>query len=139
MAHEDLQRNDKPERSSDRAFGLVFAAVFSIVAIWPLLDGAALRWWAAGVAAAFALVALARPVLLSGANRLWAKLGMLIGHVVGPVAAAVLFYAMFVPIGFITRRMGKDPLRLKIDASAKTYWVQREPPGPSGESLTNQF
>jgi hypothetical protein len=34
---------------------------------------------------------------------------------------------------------GKDFLRLRIDRSAKSYWIEREPPGPPPQSMKNQF
>jgi len=50
--------------SSDRSFGLVFAAVFSVIGCLPLLCLERPRWWAFGVAAAFALSATVWPDLL---------------------------------------------------------------------------
>ncbi len=82
MAHEDLSREEHIEGSSDRSFGIVFAVVFAIIAAWPLLHGGALRAWAAGVAVAFAVVALVIPRILAVPNRLWMKLGLLMGKVV---------------------------------------------------------
>jgi hypothetical protein len=35
--------------------------------------------------------------------------------------------------------MGKDFLRRKYDPSAASYWIVREPPGPSTDSFKNQF
>jgi hypothetical protein len=67
------------------------------------------------------------------------KLGVLLGKVVSPVALGVLFYAVLVPIGVMMRIAGKDPLRLKRDAGAATYWIRRVPPGPPPDSMTNQF
>jgi len=43
------------------------------------------------------------------------------------------------PIAFLLRALGKDPLRLRFDPAAPTYWLDRRPPGPSGESMPNQF
>ncbi len=37
MAHEDLSREQQVEGSTDRAFGLVFAGAFLLIAGWPLL------------------------------------------------------------------------------------------------------
>jgi hypothetical protein len=37
------------------------------------------------------------------------------------------------------RLFGKDPLRLKRDPAAATYWIERTPPGPKPESLGDQF
>ena len=139
MAHEDLTREQPVEGSSDRAFGLVFAAVFLAIACWPLLHGAAPRWWGAGVAAAFALAAMAKPALLARPNRLWIKLGVALGNVVAPIALGILFYAVLTPIGAVMRLTGKDAMRLKRDPGAASYWIPRRPPGPPPDSMTNQF
>ena len=139
MAHENLDRQQHIEGSSDRGFGLVFATVFAIIAAWPLMNAQAPRWWALGLAALLALVAATRPSVLARANRLWMRFGLFLGNVVGPLAVGVLFYAIVTPLGFVMRLTGKDPLRLRLDASADSYWIARRPPGPPPDSLTNQF
>ena len=139
MAHEDLNRDQHVEGSTDRSFGLVFAVVFLVIAGIPLLHGEAIRWWSVGVAAAFALAALVKPALLAGLNRLWMKLGILLGKVVSPIALGILFYIVITPIGTMIRLTGKDPLRLKFDPDAESYWIPREPPGPPPGSMKNQF
>lgn len=139
MAHEDLTREDLVEGSSDRNFGLVFGVVFVLIGAWPVLHGQPLRWWAIGIAAVFSLLAVAKPALLAVPNRLWTRLGVLLGKVVSPIALGILFYGVIAPMGVVARLVGKDPLRLKLDASAESYWIRREPPGPPPQSMTNQF
>ena len=139
MAHEDLSREQVVAGSSDRSFGFVFAAVFIVIAVWPLLHGANPRWWALGVAIIFAVVAVTKPTLLSGLNRMWMKLGVLLSKVVSPIALGILFYGVLFPVGALMRFSGKDPLRLKRDANAASYWIERKPPGPPPDSMTNQF
>ena len=139
MAHENLERQQHVEGSSDRGFGLVFAAVFAIIAAWPLMHAQAPRWWALGIAATMGAIAAARPSILSHANRLWIRFGVALGNVVGPFAVAVLFYTILTPLGFLMRLTGKDPLRLRFDDRAESYWIARRPPGPPPGSLTNQF
>jgi hypothetical protein len=139
MAHEDLTRDQEIEGSTNRGFGLVFAAAFLVIAGWPLFHGESPRWWSCGVAAAFALIALTKPALLAGLNRLWTKLGILLGKVVSPIALGVLFYGVLTPVGLFMRLTGKDPLRQKRDPGAASYWLPRRPPGPPPNSMTNQF
>ena len=86
-----------------------------------------------------ALVALIRPTLLAGPNRLWTKLGLLLGAIVSPIALGLLFYSVLTPLGTLSRLKGNDPLRLRRDTSARSYWIPREPPGPPADSMTNQF
>jgi hypothetical protein len=139
MAHEDLNRAEQVEGSSDRSFGFVFAVVFVLIGLFPLLKGGATRWWALGIAAVFAVVAVVKPSLLAGFNRQWTKLGILLGKVVSPVALGVMFYFVFTPVGLLMRLSGKDPLRLKREPDAASYWIRRQPPGPPPDSLTNQY
>jgi hypothetical protein len=139
MAHERLDREQRVEASSDRAFGWVFAAVFLVVAAWPLLYAAPPRWWSAAIAALFGLLAAFRPASLSTANRLWLKFGLLLGKVVSPIALGILYYAVLVPIGLAMRLAGKDPLRQKRDGDADSYWLRRQPPGPPPDSMNRQF
>ena len=139
MAHEELSREQRVEASSDRAFGLVFAAVFLIVAAWPLFFGGAPRWWAVALAALFALIAFVRPASLAPLNRLWLKFGLLLGKVVSPIALGILFYGVLAPIGLVMRLAGKDPLRQKSNRSGDSYWLRRQPPGPPPGSMTRQF
>jgi hypothetical protein len=35
--------------------------------------------------------------------------------------------------------LGKNPLRLRFDPAARSYWLPRQPPGPAPDTLNNQF
>src|SRR5262245_48945617 len=139
MAHEDLTREQYVEGSSDRSFGLVIAAVFLLIALGPLRHGHTPRWWALVVTGVLTLIALVKPKLLSRANWLWTKLGLLLGKIVSPIALGILFYGVITPLALVIRLTGKDPLRLKLDSAANSYWIVRKPPGPPPDSMTNQF
>ena len=136
-AHEDDSRGRAVSGSSDRGFGLVIGAALAVVALWPLIGSAPPRWWAVGLAAAFVVIALARPAALAPLNRLWTRLGLALGRIVQPVIMAALFFGVVTPTAFIMRLANKDPLERRFDPSAETYWVEREPPEP--ESMRNQF
>jgi len=125
--------------SSDRAFGLVFSTVFSIIALYPLLGGGSIRVWSLIVAGIFLLLAISQPTVLTPANRLWTKFGELLHRIISPLALGIIFYTTVLPTGLLLRLFGKDPLRLRLDPNAQSYWIKREPPGPAAESLNNQF
>jgi hypothetical protein len=119
---------------SDRSFGLVFAGVFALVALWPLLDGREVGWWGLVVAAAGVLVALIRPALLAPFNRLWFRFGLALGKVMTPVAMFVLFALAVIPTALLLRLFGKDPLQRRLSPDATSYWERREKqPGPMRE------
>ena len=127
------------QRSSNRTFGLVFAAFFALVALLPVVRGHAVRRWALPVSALFLLAALAAPKLLTPLNRAWTALGTLLHAIVNPLVLGILFYLVFTPFGWVLRRMGKDFLRLRHAPGTQTYWIVRQPPGPSPESMSRQF
>jgi hypothetical protein len=135
--HEDFKRTADGPKASERSFGLVFSAVFALVAFLPLWHGHPVRWWAAGVALAFLALALLAPRSLVLPNRLWMKFGELLHHIVSPVVMSLLFIVAVVPTALMLRLLGRDPLRLKFDKKAVTYWQKREP--REGASFTQQF
>jgi hypothetical protein len=133
-----IERGPAPE-SSDRSFGLVFAAAFSIIACWPLVHWGSPRWGALVVAAAFAVVAFASPRLLHPLNRVWLALGRLLHKIVSPLVMGAIFFAAVTPTGWIMRLRGKDLLSLKRRPDQKSYWIRRPLGRPEAETMKNQF
>lgn len=115
------------------------AAFLAVVALWPALHHKPVRLWALALAAAFFLTALAAPSALHAANRLWMRAGLLIGRITNPIVTGLMFFVVFAPAGLISRILGKDPLRLRFDPAAESYWIPRQPPGPEPQSMRNQF
>jgi predicted membrane metal-binding protein len=138
-AHEDLSRAHQIKGSSDRNFGFTFAVFFALVGSWPLVRHHPLRPWALGVSAVFLVITLARASLLQPLNWVWIRLGAVLNRIVSPLISALVFYLTVTPIAWIMRAAGKDPLRLRPDAGAASYWINREPPGPEPATMINQF
>ncbi|TVR10341.1 MAG: hypothetical protein EA385_04310 [Salinarimonadaceae bacterium] len=136
--HEPADTRTEVKMGSERAFGIVFAVVFAVIALWPLLGGGGLRLWAAAICAGFLAAAFAAPRALKPLNVLWFRFGMLLHRIVSPIVMGFLFFVTVTPIGLLMRAFGKDPMRLKR-SEAKSYWIERDPPGPPPESMTKQF
>jgi hypothetical protein len=134
----DRFHDDEVVEGSPRAFGLVFAAVFSIVGVLPLWDGRPLRVWSLVVAAMFLVFALMAPAVLAPLSRLWQRIGLILHHVINPVVMGILFYLVMTPFG-VTMRLLRRGLstRLPRDPAAATYWLSRADSTPS--SMRNQF
>ena len=137
--HEDLSREHERRLSSDRTFGLVLGVAFMIVGVLPVLHGNPPRVWAIIIAAVFWILAVAVPRTLHRANAYWSEFGLLLNRIVSPVVMGLLFFAVVTPTALIFRSLGNDPLRLKRDPTAASYWIDRVPPGPSPESIKDQF
>jgi hypothetical protein len=124
---------------TDRSFGFVFAIVFLIIGLYPLLGGASVRIWALLISAGFLFTSLAFPGVLAPINSLWMKFGELLHRIVSPIALGVVFYLAVMPTGLLMRLLGNDVLRLRLDRTVESYWIKRNPPGPAADSLNNQF
>jgi hypothetical protein len=140
--HEDFRRTEEVKGSSDRGFGLTVGGILLLIAavrVW-LHEGYGTVELALGaVGLCLVVLALVWAQSLAALNRSWTKLGLLMFKVVNPVVLGLIYLTTIVPIGLIMRACGHDPLRLKRDPQASTYWVRREPPGPAPETMINQF
>jgi hypothetical protein len=137
--HETYSPHDEVKTASDRSFGLVFTAVFALIGLWPLIGGGMPRFWALAVSVLFLVVSFARPSILAPLNRAWMWFGELLHKIVNPIVMGLMFFGAVTPTGLIMRALGKDLLHLKKDPMAKSYWIERQPPGPAPESMKHQF
>lgn len=123
----------------NRQFGLVFVVFFGLLAVWSWWrDGN----WYPGFASAsilIGLISVAAPAFLTPFNRMWMKLGEIMGRIVNPVVLGIMFYGLITPFGLVMRMCRDDPLRRSVDPKANSYWIDRQPPGPAPGSMNNQF
>ena len=135
--HEELERDVPPAGSSDRAFGLVFAVVFAVVGLWPLLHAAPPRLWPFAPAALALGFALFAPRRLAPLNRAWTRFGHLLARLTNPLVLGLLFFLVVTPMGLAMRALGKDPLRRRLEPEAASYWIRRPLPAPG--PMSRQF
>lgn len=139
QTHESFDRKHEVATSSERSFGLVFAAFFTIVAGFRMWHGHSdFPWWL-GVAGALALLALFWTAPLAPLNRLWVRVGRLLHAIVNPLLMGLIFIITIVPMGFFLRLFGKDLLRLRRDPSATTYWIACNASASRPEAMKDQF
>jgi hypothetical protein len=104
---------------------LVAGAVGGAVAwFWsPVLGGIALS-----LAGVIALAALVSPLgIYSLIERALGALVHWTGVLLTRVLMATVFYALFMPLGWIRRRGRRDPLRRYTDSGQASYWESAEP------------
>ena len=112
--------------SSNRSFGLVFFAVFLIVALWPLTSGSSVLIWSAIVSLVFLTLGLLNSKLLTPLNKIWFKFGLLLGSIFAPIVMGFIFFLVVTPTGLILTILGKNPLNKKYGKENKTYWIKRD-------------
>lgn len=135
--HEPLSRREKPKGGSNRSFGLVMAVALSVIALLPALRHGEPRWWLMGLGLVLGALGLVAPAVLGPLNRAWTAFGLALSAVTTPIALGVLYTLVFVPIGLLNRLRGADPLHLRFDPTARTYWISRTQ--DAGSTLARQY
>jgi hypothetical protein len=130
---------DKAPLPSNRSFGTLFVVVFALIGAYGWWRGGATYPWAFALSALTLLLTLAKPDWLAPANRAWMKLAEILHRIVSPVALGIVFFGVLTPMGFAMRLFGRDTMQRRFDPSARTYWIERDPPGPDPSGLPNQF
>lgn len=118
----------------------MLACVFASVAVYMAYQGAdgfkISAWLIACVGVGG--IAIFAPQRLALLTNTWMRLGDCMGKVISPLVLGAMFFLLLTPIGLTRRLFGRDELRLK-KTDLDTYWVERSPPGPNGESFKDQF
>ena len=125
---------------SNRRFGTVLGGVLLTLAGYSLATSGStiLRLAAATAGALLLTLGVAAPDRLTTLNRAWHRLGLMMGRIVNPIVLGLLYFGIITPVALVTRRLGRDELRLR-KAAGKSYWIEREPPGPQPDSFKNQY
>ena len=137
--HENRRIETDQPRASNRSVGMVLAVVFALIGFWPLINDSAVHIWALAIAAGLMVLALVLPRALTPVAWVWLGLGHLLHLITSPIVLSALYFFAVVPTCIYLKITGKDPLRLKADPGADTYWIDRTPPGPDPKSLHQQF
>ena len=131
--------NSESKLPSNLSFGALFVILFGAVGGYQWLHGNTngKRWLAA--AAVLLVVTLLRPKWLTPLNRTWMAFADLLHRLFSPVALGLLYFGLFTPTGYAMRVFGRDVLKRRFDPSARSYWVERSPPGPAVDGFVDQF
>ena len=126
------------ELPSNKKFGFFFTFVFAILAFYFLFIDSIL--WAqafAILAALFLLITVIIPRVLLPLNKLWMRLGLLLGMIVSPIVLGIIFFGLVTPYGVVMGMFGRDELRLKFTKKS-SHWISRSESIKS-DSFKNQF
>jgi saxitoxin biosynthesis operon SxtJ-like protein len=126
-SHESFESHVPEKMGSERSFGYVVGGILLVIALWPLHAGNAPHWWALVPAVPLLALAAIKPSLLAPLNKLWFKLGILMGRIISPIVLGIVYFLWITPIALVMRMAGKKFLALDFESRAKSYWIIREP------------
>lgn len=122
-----------------RKSALLVAAVLLAVAAWNLYRGRTTVVLALGaLGGALVVVGLLVPPAARAFHTAWMRFAVLLGHVNSRVLLTLVYYLGVTPYGFVTRLVGRDPLRRR-GAKSESYWVERKTTRQAREQFERLF
>ena len=108
-------------------FGLLIGFGFPLLIGWliPSLTGHGFREWTLWVGFIGLLIGLISPRALYYPYKFWMKLGLTLGWVNSRIILGLVYMIVLLPISFVMRLIGYDPLRNKLK-EVKTYRENRK-------------
>ena len=112
-----------------RKFGLVTAAMLVLFfdVFIPWIWDFAPPVWPLVVASILILMALAYPRSLGPVYTVWMKFANVLGWINTRIILGLIFYTLFMPVGFVVRAVS-DPMRRKQDNESDSYREESRQP-----------
>ena len=127
------------ELPSNRKFGFFFSFVFFGLTIYLFFTSIYFVWASTlALSALLFVITLIKDQLLLPLNRLWMRLGFILGIIISPIVLGVIFFGIFAPVGILMRIFGRDELGLKVKKSG-SHWKDRDHQVFMKDSFKNQF
>ena len=119
----NLPMAHKSQKIKLREFGFVLAGglslIFAVIGPWLRNHPAPIWLWI--VNSILVALALLAPETLAPIEKLWLRLGNVLGAINSRIILTLLFYGIFTPMGLIMRARGLDPLKRKTNEQANSY------------------
>jgi Saxitoxin biosynthesis operon protein SxtJ len=116
-----------PTRQTLRTFAIGLVVLACVYAGW-------LGWhdrlsqmaaWVCACVGGLGLIGVCVPPLLRWVYVAWMVVVFPIGWCVFQAMLAILYFAVIWPLGLLMKALGRDPLQLRTDPKATTYWNER--------------
>ena len=91
------------KKNSNRTFGILFFLVFLVIAIWPITNSENLRWWSMIISLIFLFLGIINSKILTPFNKIWVKIGELLGRVLAPIVMAIIYFFIITPMAILLR------------------------------------
>ena len=126
------------ELPSNKKFGLFFTFVFAVCAVFFFIyENMIWAYTFISTSSLLLVITLLKENLLLGLNKLWMRIGFLLGMIVSPIILGIIFFGLVTPYGVVMRMFGRDELRLKTTNKLSHWIIRSEPIEP--DSFKRQF
>tara|TARA_B100001248_G_C27367660_1_gene449899 strand:+ start:339 stop:737 length:399 start_codon:yes stop_codon:yes gene_type:complete len=104
-------------------FGLIMGFGLPIIVgfLIPFINGHGFQVWTIWVGLFFLVIGIIKPKILIIPYRLWMNLGKALGFINSKLILGLVFISVLIPISFLMKIIGHDPLKIKKNKNKKTY------------------
>ena len=113
----------KIKASSSRSFGIVFFFVFTIIALYPLLNNNEIRFWSLIIAIIFLFLGIVNSPLLKPLNLIWFKFGLFLGKFIAPIIMGIVYFMVVFPTFLLLKMFKRNYLNIKYERNKSSYWI----------------
>ncbi|OKS84547.1 SxtJ family membrane protein [Mucilaginibacter polytrichastri] len=106
----------------NRDFGYVVGGFLFAIFVYRYFKTAQLSWPYCAASFALLFTSIIIPRCLTSLRLLWETIGEWLGYVNSLLILTLIYFFIITPLGVISRLLAKDPLKLKTDKQATTYW-----------------
>lgn len=120
--------NDKLSNQELRKFAIVLSAAFVVIfgLFIPWLFSSGFPRWPWILAVALIGCAVFFPQRLNPVHKAWAKFGEFIHRIMNPLILGIVFFLLFLPLGFVMRKLKGDPMKRDLEPDADSYRISPE-------------
>ena len=111
---------------SIRGFGIVFFFVFTIIALYPLLNNHEIRFWSLIIGFIFLFLGIVESTLLKPLNLIWFKFGLFLGKMIAPIIMGIVYFIVVFPTFLILKLFKRNYLNIKYERNKNSYWINVE-------------
>ncbi|MDB3889076.1 SxtJ family membrane protein [Candidatus Pelagibacter sp.] len=111
---------------SIRGFGIVFFFVFTIIALYPLLNNHEIRFWSLIIGFIFLFLGMVKSPLLKPLNLIWFKFGLFLGKMIAPIIMGIVYFIVVFPTFLILKLFKRNYLNIKYERNKNSYWINVE-------------
>ena len=127
------------EVPSNQKFGFFFSGIFLAASTYFYIgESTANSYLLAVLGILFLITTLLKADILLPLNKLWMRLGFLLGIIISPIVVGVIFFGLYTPISLTMRFFGRDYLRLRLTQKS-SHWIIRETNQIQSNDFKNQF
>ena len=110
-----------------REFGILIGFGFPFLLGWliPFIYGHDFRIWTLWIGLPNILLAFIKPYLLFYPYKLWMRLGFILGWLNSRLILISIYILVLIPIAFIMRIFGYDPLRVKFEQTTSYREIRK--------------